>query len=98
MTSKNEYGIEFSVSAKKEWDKLSGDIKKQFKKKLEKLRFDPYAAPRLKGDLHGLFKVKLRSSGFRMIYQVIDDEIVILILGVGKRNNDDIYTSMKTRI
>ncbi|EGY28290.1 Cytotoxic translational repressor of toxin-antitoxin stability system [Candidatus Regiella insecticola 5.15] len=69
------------------------------KKKLRKLQENPYIeSARLHGDLAGCFKIKLRSSGFRLIYQVIDEEIVIWVLAVGKREDEKVYDVARKRI
>lgn len=70
------FNIEFDKRALKEWQKLDQSIKEQFKKKLKKLKKlqeNPYIeSARLKGDLSGCYKIKLRASGFRLVYQIID--------------------------
>lgn len=68
------YELEFSSKALKEFDKLSPDIAGQFLKKLEKVLENPRIP---KNKLHGaphkdLYKIKLRSSGFRLLYEVND--------------------------
>jgi mRNA interferase RelE/StbE len=32
-----------------------------------------------------IYKIKLRSLGFRLAYEVKDEEIVVLVLSIGKR-------------
>ena len=36
-------------------------------------------------DLPDCYKIKLRSVGYRLIYQVIDQEVVVLVVAVDKR-------------
>ncbi|EPS8493411.1 type II toxin-antitoxin system RelE family toxin [Yersinia enterocolitica] len=93
------FNIDFDERALKEWHKLDKAIREQFKKKLRKLEENPYIeSARLHGDLAGCFKIKLRASGFRLIYQVIDEEIVIWIVAVGKREDEKAYDIAKKRI
>jgi len=33
-----------------------------------------------------------------LAYEVRDDKIIIVVLAVGKRENNDVYDSLKTRI
>lgn len=88
------YELEFSEKALEEFDKLSPDIANQFIKKLEKI----LANPRIpKNKLSGsntkdLYKIKLRQSGFRLLYQVIDDRLVVLVIKIGRR--DTVYNSL----
>ncbi|MEX0446218.1 type II toxin-antitoxin system RelE/ParE family toxin [Xenorhabdus sp. SGI246] len=94
-----KFNIEFDERALKEWQKLDNSIREQFKKKLWKLQDNPYIeSARLYGDLAGCFKIKLRSSGFRLVYQVIDEEIVIWVIAVGKREDSKAYKIASERI
>ncbi|PSH22037.1 addiction module toxin RelE [Yersinia pseudotuberculosis] len=93
------FNIDFDERALKEWHKLDKAIREQFKKKLRKLQKNPYIeSALLHGDLAGCFKIKLRASGFRLIYQVIDEEIVIWIVAVGKREDEKAYDIARKRI
>ena len=85
------YELRFLVSAQKEWDKLGATLKVQFKKKLgERLE-----TPRVPSDaLHGLpdhYKIKLRSSGYRLVYRVEDAIVTVTVVAVGKRERSAVY-------
>lgn len=68
-------------------------------KEAKKLQQNPYVeSARLHGDLAGCFKIKLRASGFRLIYKVIDDEIVIWVVAVGKREDEKAYETARKRL
>ena len=44
--------------------------------------------------LNGLgnaYKIKLHSSGYRLVYRVIDDVLVVTVIAVGKRERAAIY-------
>mgnify|MGYP003606287072 CR=1 FL=1 len=45
-----------------------------------------------------VYKIKLRSSGFRLAYEVKDLEIVVYVVSVGKRENNKVYENLKDRI
>jgi len=93
------FEIDFYELALKEWKKLAPDIKAQFRKKLKKLQDNPYVeSARLHDDLKGCFKIKLRASGYRLVYKVIDNELVILVIAVGKREKSDVYNNAKQRV
>jgi mRNA interferase RelE/StbE len=92
------YELKFLPSAFKEWQKLDNSIRSQFKKKLaERLEVPKVESAQLHGHPN-LYKIKLRTSGYRLAYEVIDDEIVIMVIAVGKRNKGDIYQKMKDRL
>jgi hypothetical protein len=52
----------------------------QFKKKLEKIIHNPRILKNKLSGYNDVYKIKLRSSGFRLAYEVKDDEIVVLVL------------------
>lgn len=92
------YKLKFLPVALKEWEKLSPPIKNQFKKKLtERLENPRVPADKLSG-YDSVYKIKLRSAGYRLAYEVIDDEILIYVLAVGKREKDEVYQKLKDRM
>ena len=91
------YELEFLPSALKEWQKLDNSIKVQFKKKLsERLENPKVTKDKLRG-YEDVYKIKLRDIGYRLAYQVKDDEIVVLVLVVGKRENNEVYEMLKDK-
>jgi mRNA interferase RelE/StbE len=91
-------GPEFTPVSNKEWKKIDSSIRIQFRKKLEKVALNPRI---LKNKLNGyenIYKVKLEKSGFRIAYEVKDEEIVLLVISVGKRENNKIYKNLTDRI
>lgn len=91
------YKIKFLPSALKEWKKLAPPIQKQFKKNLkERLKNPRNPACQLRG-FKDLYKIKLRSIGYRLVYEVNDTEILIYIIAVGKREKGLVYTQAEQR-
>ena len=85
------YDLEFKESALKEWRKLDPPIRDQFKNKLaERLE-----SPRVAGDLlrgfDDCYKIKLRSAGYRLVYQVNDSRLVVIVIAVEKRDKLAVY-------
>lgn len=92
------YTVKFREDALKEWKKLDTGIQKQFAKKLKKCCENP-RIPSAK--LHGIkdcYKIKLRASGFRLVYQVIDAQLIIAVVAVGKREHNDVYNLASKRM
>jgi len=83
------YKLKFIPTALKEWTKLDKTIKNQFKKKIETVLNNPKVPANALSGFQNVYKIKLRSLGYRLVYEVIDDEICIMIITVGKR--DTIY-------
>jgi hypothetical protein len=50
------------------------------------------------GDLAGCYKIKLRKHGYRLVYEVLDDVIVVLLLSVDKREDHAAYESAISRL
>ena len=91
------YRLKFLPAAKKEWDKLGEPIRWQFKKKLaERLESPHVPSSKLKG-YDSVYKIKLRTAGYRLAYEVIDSDIVVYVLAVGKRDKNAIYRKLSSR-
>ncbi len=92
------YSLEFIKAAKKEWDSLDATICEQFKKKLiERLETPRVESSRLNG-MDDCYKIKLRSVGYRLVYQVCDSEVIVTVVAVGKRERNHVYKLAVKRI
>ncbi|MGB8816512.1 MAG: type II toxin-antitoxin system RelE/ParE family toxin [Rhizobiaceae bacterium] len=91
------YRLEFLPSAHKEWEKLGATIKSQFKKKLQ----ERLEMPRVQSAaLHGMadcYKIKLRQSGYRLVYCVEDQRVTVVVVAVGKRERGEVYGTARQR-
>jgi mRNA interferase RelE/StbE len=85
------YNLEFLPTALKEWQRLGSTVREQFKKKLEeRLKSPAVRAAQLRG-APDLYKIKLRASGFRLVYRIDDDRLVVIVIAVGKRDKSGVY-------
>ena len=92
------FSLEFHALALKEWQKLDNSVKEQFKKQLQKRLVNPRVlSAKLHGDLDNFYKIKLRTVGYRLVYEVIDHKLVVLVIAVGKRNQDVVYRKAESR-
>ncbi len=83
--------------ALKEWKKLAPPIRKQFQKKLKERLLEPkIESARLRG-FDNTYKIKLRASGYRLAYEVIEHEVVVMVLAVGKRERSMVYRKAMER-
>ncbi|ATA25225.1 addiction module toxin RelE [Brenneria goodwinii] len=92
------YKLEFEERALKEFKKLGAPVREQFTKKLKEVLQNPHVPA---NRLHGMadcYKIKLRSAGYRLVYQVIEHEIVVLVLAVSKRERSEVYKAAKDRL
>ena len=45
----------------------------------------------------GSCKIKLKASGYRLIYRIEDERVVVVVVSVGKRERSEVYESAKKR-
>ena len=53
-------------------------------------------ASKLRGSSHR-YKIKLRAAGFRLVYDVRDCEVLVLVVAVGKRERNAVYQQADQR-
>ena len=87
------YNLDFKPKALREWNKLDHSIKDQFKKKLKTIVQNPIIPHNKLSGHDNVYKLKLRSSGFRLAYEVKEEEIIVLVLKIGKR--DKFYENLQ---
>lgn len=91
------YELEFLEEALAEWAHLDGSIKIQFKKKLAERLVEPkILSAKLSGHTDR-YKIKLRSIGYRLVYEVQDQRLVVLVVAVGKRDKNAAYKTAEGR-
>jgi len=91
------FELAFHPKALKEWQQLSKGIREQFKKKLGERLLEPrIPANRLRGS-RDRYKIKLRAAGFRLVYEVRDREVLVLVVAVGKRERHAVYRQADQR-
>ena len=89
------YSLNFLPSALKEWRNLEPEIKELFKAQLQRRLENHYIdAAKIRG-YKNHYKIKLRSVGYRLVYEVDEKEIVVDVICVGRR--DTIYKILKRR-
>ncbi|WP_323810723.1 type II toxin-antitoxin system RelE family toxin [Sphingobium baderi] len=93
------YKLGFLESALKEWRKLDSQVREQFKKKLiERLETPHVPSARLSGG-KDRYKIKLRGVGYRLVYEVHDAEVIVIVVAVavGRRDRDAVYKVAQKR-
>lgn len=91
------YELGFVDEALAEWRKLDGSVREQFKKKLAE-RLDTPCVPAAKLSGHPeRYKIKLRSVGYRLVYEVRDQQLIVVVIAVGKRDRNAVYKAAGAR-
>lgn len=91
------YNLEFVEPALKEWKKLNLSVQQQFKKKLVQILQHPEIPKNRLSGHSNRYKIKLRNIGYRLVYEVIDQEVVVLVVAVGRRENNQVYKAAESR-
>ncbi|MBN9072495.1 MAG: type II toxin-antitoxin system RelE/ParE family toxin [Rhizobiales bacterium] len=91
------YELEFLETALREWKKLDANTREQFRRKLAERCENPRVpSAKLRG-AKDRYKIKLRSSGYRLVYAVEEERLVVLVIAVGRRDRAEIYDIAKQR-
>lgn len=91
------YDLAFLDEALKEWRKLDNVTREQFKAKLaERVENPKVPSARLHGTKER-YKIKLRNAGYRLVYEVRDREVLVLVVAVGKRERNEVYKLAERR-
>lgn len=91
------YSLEFHPKALKEWKSLNHSIKQQLHKKLKQRLHNPKVPKDKLSGFDNVYKIKLKTIGYRLAYEVKDEEIVVYVISVGKRENNKVYDNLKDR-
>jgi mRNA interferase RelE/StbE len=91
------YKLDFHPLAFKEWKLLDTPIRQQFKQKLAQRLENPHYQPSKISGQKGRYKIKLRSVGYRLVYEVRDNELVVIVISVGKRERNTVYKNSAHR-
>ncbi len=90
------YKLKFLPKALREWERLDGSIKEQFKKVLARRLENPFVASAKLSGVENCYKIKLKKASYRLVYQVDEKEKSLTVLIVAKR--DEVYSIFKDRL
>jgi len=93
------YRLKFLPEALAEWNALDGSVKTVLRKLLKKRLVEPRVpGAELHGSLQDCYKIKLRKQGYRLVYEVEDEVLTVLVLAVDKRENLTVYRAALDRL
>ncbi|MSP43162.1 MAG: type II toxin-antitoxin system RelE/ParE family toxin [Alphaproteobacteria bacterium] len=93
------YSLKFKTEALREWCRLDANIRNQFRKKLTERLIHPHIPSAKLFGQKDLYKIKLRSAGYRLVYEVRDSELIVTVIAVGRRDRNAVYkTGAKRQI
>jgi mRNA interferase RelE/StbE len=96
------YKVEFLPQAAREFDALDGSLRKIAAKQIDKLAERPELGEplgkRMGIDLTGYRRIYFAKKGYRIVYEIQRQRLVVLIIGIGKRERAEIYREVARRL
>ena len=100
--------IEYDKRVAKDVSKLDASVKTQIAKMIRRVSKNPlpqseggYGKPlgnNQSSKLAGCLKIKLKSSGLRVVYKLVRDETIMKIIIISIRDDDEIYKEADKRL
>jgi mRNA interferase RelE/StbE len=83
-----EYRIEFTASAYRAFGKLDPQVRKRLEPHISALASDPRpSGSKMLANAEALYRIRV--GAYRIVYQIRDDVLVVLVLKLGHRR--DVY-------
>lgn len=92
------FKLTFLKPALKDWDKLPEPIKKQLKAKLQERLESPIVLKDKLSRMPDCYKIKLRASGYRLVYRVFQERVTVQVISTGKRDKSLMYELAMRRV
>jgi mRNA interferase RelE/StbE len=91
------FELAFLEEALAEWQRLDKTIRTQLKKKLSERLQAPRVPSAKLGGHPDRYKIKLRTVGYRLVYEVRDEQVLVIVIAVGKRDRNAVYRAAQLR-
>jgi len=91
------YELAFHPDALTEWTKLDHFVRVHFKKKLAERLLNPRVPSAQLQGRKDRYKIKLKTVGYRLVYEVRDAELIVLVVAIGKRERNAAYKAAGNR-
>ncbi len=79
------YSVRIKQSAAKALEKVAREDRLRIIAAIDQLKTNPAAGGVLKGEFSGLRRIRI--GNYRVIYEVHDNELVVLVIRIGHRRN-----------
>ncbi len=91
------FELGFLEDALKEWHKLDANTRAHFKARLAERLENPHVPSAKLSGQKDRYKIKLRSVGYRLVYEVRDRALIVVVVAVGKRERSAVYKAAAKR-
>ena len=96
------YKVVFTEDAAADFRTLDGSVKKLVATQLKKLEASPHLGQPLGNirgfDLTGYYKLYAVRKSIRGVYRILEDEVVVEVVGIGKRADFEVYVDVARRL
>jgi mRNA interferase RelE/StbE len=96
------YKVTLTALAVRDFRSLDGSIKEQVARQLRKLETSPHLGEHLgkRGDLDltGYYKLYAARKAIRIVYRIIEVEVVVEVIAIGRREDFAVYREAVRRI
>ena len=94
------YSVTLTDDAAEDFRRLDGSLKQPVAKQLKKLETSPLLGEHLGNkaglDLTGYYTLYAAKKGVRIVYRIIEQEVIVEVVAIGKREELAVYqTSLK---
>ena len=96
------YKVVLTAEAANDFRGLDGSVKKQVAKQLKKLETSPHLGQprgnRAGFDLSGYYKHYAANRAIRIVYRIVEDEVIVEVVGIGRRADFEVYAEVARRL
>jgi mRNA interferase RelE/StbE len=96
------YSVVLTVAAAEDFRQLDGSLKEPVSKQLRTLETAPrlgeHLANRAGLDLTGYYKLYVAKQSIRIVYRIIDHEILVEVVAIGRREDLAVYQEALKRL
>lgn len=96
------YRVVLTADAANDFRKLDGSLKEQVVRQLKKLETSPHLGEHLGRkaglNLTGYYKLYVAKKSIRIVYRIVELEVIVEIVAIGKREDLAVYREAIRRI
>ncbi|MBX3303286.1 MAG: type II toxin-antitoxin system RelE/ParE family toxin [Nitrospira sp.] len=96
------YSVTLTADAADDFRRLDGSLKQPVAKQLKKLETSPLLGEHLGNkadlDLTGYYKLYVARENIRIVYRIIEQEVTVEVVAIGKREDPAVYRTSLKRI
>lgn len=85
------YELSFHPDALAECKKIDDSVRELFMKKIAEWLYHPHVSSACLLGPKDRYKIKLRDAGYRLVYEVRDKVLLVVVVAVGMRERNTVY-------